>query len=65
VVHELEIRTSGCELALFKSDDKSKSRDSGNGRNTIRVRQIALAAPTRGSQNSGFKGQGRRDDPVP
>ena len=37
IVHELHFMTSDYAQALFKSDDKERTREPGNGRGTVRV----------------------------
>ena len=43
VVHELHLMTSDYAQALFKSDDKERTREPGNGRGTVRVCRKMLA----------------------
>ena len=44
MVHEINVTTSDYAQALFKSEDKEKSRELQGGRSEFRVRQVALVS---------------------
>ena len=52
VVHEINVTTSDCAQAFFKSEDKKKSREPQSGRSEFRVRQVALDSGVGAHNNS-------------
>ena len=47
VVHELGVMTSDYAQTFFKSEDKEKTRETSEGRNLVRVRQVAFESRDR------------------
>ena len=62
VVKELSIMTLDYAQIFFKSDDKKKSRESGIGRGSICVQQVAVKAPVVQASQTNNKGPDLRNN---
>ena len=62
VAEELSVMTSDYAQTFFKSDDKEKLRESGVGRGSICVWQVAVEAPVMQTSQTNYKGPDLRNN---